>query len=92
MVEVEGNDTNDNLAYDDNAHKAVFCTNSLILCAWLLFGTLHGFTKVKENNFNDTLACNDDAHKAVLCNHTHFFSLIITNFIIKIFFACFITW
>ena len=50
MVEVEGNDTNDNLAYDDNAHKAVFCTNSLILCAWLLFWTHIVFLRLKKTN------------------------------------------
>ena len=37
LAEIEGNDSNDTLAYDENAHKAVLCTHSLILCAWLLF-------------------------------------------------------
>ena len=37
LAEVEGNDSNDTLAYDENAHKAVLCNHSLILCACLLF-------------------------------------------------------
>ena len=37
LAEVEVNDSNDTLAYDENAHKAVLCTHSLILCAWLLY-------------------------------------------------------
>lgn len=39
LAEVEGNNSNDTPAYDDNAHKAVLCAHSLILCAWLLFHT-----------------------------------------------------
>ena len=37
LAEVEGNNFNDTPAYDDNAHKAVLCAHSLILCAWLLY-------------------------------------------------------
>ena len=39
LAEVEGNNSNDTPAYDDNAHKAVLCAHRLILCAWLLFHT-----------------------------------------------------
>ena len=39
LAEVEGNNSNDTPAYDDNAHEAVLCAHSLILCAWLLFHT-----------------------------------------------------
>ena len=50
---------------------------------------VHGSTEVEENHSNNTLACDDDAPKAVVCTHSHFFSLKITNFTIKLFFACF---
>ena len=48
LAEVEGNDFNDTPAYDDNAHKAVLCAHSLILCAWLLFGTYMVLLRLKR--------------------------------------------
>ena len=47
-AEVEGNDSNDTLAYDENAHKAVLCTHSLILCAWLLFWMYMALPRLKK--------------------------------------------
>ena len=48
LAEVEGNNSNDTPAYDDNAHKAVLCAHSLILCAWLLFHTYMFLLRLKN--------------------------------------------
>ena len=48
LAEVEGNNSNDTPAYDDNAHKAVLCAHSLILCAWLLFCTYMVLLRLKR--------------------------------------------
>ena len=48
LAEVEGNHFNDTPAYDDNAHKAVLCAHSLILCAWLLFCTYMVLLRLKR--------------------------------------------
>ena len=44
------------------------------------------------NSKDDTLACDDDAHKVVLCTPSRFMKIIITNFTMKLFFACFRRW
>ena len=61
-------------------------SDSLCLVTFL---DVHGSTEVEENHSNNTTACDDDAPTAVVCTHSHFFSLKITNFTIKLFFACF---
>ena len=48
LAEIEGKDSNDTLAYDENAHKAVLCTHSLILCAWLLFWMYMALPRLKK--------------------------------------------
>ena len=69
LVEVEGNYSNYTHAYDENAHRAVLCTRSLIQCACLLF-----LTHLVLLRSNKTIPM--------------ILSLIITNFTIKLFFAC----
>ena len=49
-------------------------------------------SEFEENDSNDTLACDDDAHKVVLCTPSLFLEIIITNFTMKPFFACFRRW
>ena len=39
LSEVDENDSQDTLANDDNAHKAVLCALILILCDYLLLWT-----------------------------------------------------
>ena len=53
---------------------------------------INGFTEVEENDSNDTLASDDDAHKVVICTPSLFLKIIITNFTMKPFFACFRRW
>ena len=53
---------------------------------------INGFTEFEENDSNDTLASNDDAHKVVICTPSLFLEIMITNFTMKPFFACFRSW
>ena len=53
---------------------------------------MKGFTEVGVNDCNDTLASDDDAHKVVICAPSLFLKIIITNFTMKPFFACFRRW
>ena len=44
---------------------------------------------VEENDSNATLASNDEAHKVIIYTQSLFLKIIITNFTMKPFFACF---
>ena len=47
-TEVEEKHSNNTLAWDDDAPKAVACTHSLILCAWLLFWMYMALPRLKK--------------------------------------------